>query len=293
MSFTEDLAHKLQLLNLNHAWYNIFAYPLKPITAFITLYQSKPANSAVYLHRKRVRYGKNFACAGGLWMSDFEEVKKNLIEPQARAYKLAPSQLRKEVLPKSFLLSLSQAGAGGNGDWEAYRAAMNEVIFDDSVKKRWGDSTARKLIDDLAEEYKTLKMEDKLDIFFESSNDSGLNLFLAKYLHYVIFGIDPSNEEAVKAIVKFHYELKSAAYHLNVISQILFRKNENEVEQALSKVAKLYEESPNISKMNENEERYKKMTKKELSLLMVSIMVREAIHNILLNFQRLFLNICS
>ncbi len=88
--------------------------------------------------------------------------------------------------------------------------------------------------------------------------------------------------------MKFHYELKSAAYHVNVISQILFRKNENEVEQALSKVAKLYEESPTISKMNENEERYKKMTKKELSLLMVSIMVREAIHNILLNFKDYF-----
>lgn len=274
MPFTEDIAHKLQLLNLNHGWYNIFAYLLKPITAFITLLQSKPANTAVYLHQKRIRYGKNFACAGGLWMSDFEEVKKNLLEPQARAYKLAPSQLRKDVLPKSFLLSLSQAGAGGNGDWEAYRAAVNEVIFDDSVKERGGDSTARKLIDDLAEEYKTLKMDDKLDIFFES-NDSGLNLFLAKYLHYVIFNIDPSNEEAIRAIVKFHYELRSAAYHVNVISQIVFRKNKSEMEEALSKVAKIYEESPTISKLNENEERYKNMTKKELSLLMVAIMVRE------------------
>jgi hypothetical protein len=289
MSFKEDIAHKLQLLNLNHSRYNVFAYLFKPVNAFITLYQSKTANSAVYLHQKRVRYGKNFACAGGLWMSDFEEVKKNLIEPQARAYKLAPSQLRKDVLPKSFLLSLSQAGAGGNGDWEAYRAAVNEVIFDDSVKDRWGDSTARKLIDDLAEDYKSNKMDDKLDIFFES-NDSGLNLFLAKYLHYVIFGIDPSNEKAIKAIVKFHYELRSAAYHVNVISQILFRKNESEVEQALSEVAKIYEESPTISKMNENEERYKNMTKRELSLLMVSIMVRKAMHNVSVEFSEIISN---
>jgi hypothetical protein len=78
--------------------------------------ESLKANSADYIYHKYLIHGENFACAGGLWMSNFEVIKENLIEPQALAFKLAPSELDKDHLPRSnlpheqmtFLLTLSQ-----------------------------------------------------------------------------------------------------------------------------------------------------------------------------------------
>lgn len=97
----EGLAHKLQLLNLNHSWwYNIFARVLKPITFLITLYQQTKTVSEPYLDHKRNRFGKNFACAGGLWMCDMVEVKKNLVEPQARTFKILGFDLHRSKFPQ-------------------------------------------------------------------------------------------------------------------------------------------------------------------------------------------------
>lgn len=270
----EGLAHKLQLLNLNHSWYNIFAWVLKPITFLITLYQQTKTVSEPYLDHKRNRFGKNFACAGGLWMSDMVEVKKNLVEPQARIFKIGGMDLRKSKCPKKFLLALSQSAAGGNGDWEACRAVVNEVIFDESCKKRGEDEISKKLIDDFAQEYKVaLNSKRRVDKLFQSS-DSGLKKFIAKYIHYVVLGIDPSNEEQMKAIEYFYFELDPLMYYINIMSQMVTTGTKGaKYKKALSKVAKIYEESPAISALNEKEERYKGMTKVELSLLIVSMMV--------------------
>ncbi len=76
-------------------------------------------------------------------MCDYDAIKRHLTEPQARAFKLAPLQLRKGVLPATrlggrlnFLLSLSQEGAGGNGDWEAFRGCLNDTIFNKMIRLR-------------------------------------------------------------------------------------------------------------------------------------------------------------
>ena len=37
--FIEVIAHSLQILNITHSWYNIFAYLLKPINFFVTYYR--------------------------------------------------------------------------------------------------------------------------------------------------------------------------------------------------------------------------------------------------------------
>lgn len=160
-------------------------------------------------------------------MSDFEEVKKNLIEPQARACKLAPSELDRAHLPASnfggrfnFLLSLSQKGAGGNGDWEAYRAAVDDYITNPvDTQPRMNDDTAKKLFDKLVKDYKGSNMQNEGKFF--DDDETGLKDFLLRYLHYVLFGLDPFDESLMAPLNTLHYDSSSAAYHLHVSSVFL------------------------------------------------------------------------
>lgn len=156
-------------------------------------------------------------------MSGFNEVKKNLIEPQARTFKLAPSQLDQEHLPHSadgrllFLLSLSQRGASGNGDWEAYRAAFEDYItHTEETKLRVNDETTKKLMEKLVGDYKKTGLKKEGEFF--DNNDSGIQDFLLRYLHYVLFGLDPFDDEKMGIINDYHYDSRSAAFYLKVSS---------------------------------------------------------------------------
>ena len=274
----EYLAHYLQLLNLSHHRYNIFAWILKPANHLITLYQSVAANKGSYLYRQRLIHGPNFVCAGGVWLSQYSDVKKNLLEPQARAFKLAPAQLRKSVLPASnfghrfnFLLSLSQRGAGGNGDWEAYRLCMEDTLFAEKTSLRLKDETSKALIQNLAEDYQATSFGQGRS--FYTDNNSGLKDFLARYLHYVIFGLDPFDEAIMKEIKTLHYDMISAAYHIAVLGPILqFLRFGRKWPKQIQIVAKIYEESPAISSLLRGQDTFNNMSQTELSLLMATIM---------------------
>lgn len=273
----EVIAHSLQVINITHSWYNIFAYLLKPINFFVTYIQSIRANQADYLYHKRLAHGENFVCAGGVWMSGFNEVKKNLIEPQARAFKLAPSQLDKEHLPRSddgrllFLLGLSQRGATGNGDWEAYRAAFEDYItHTEETKLRVNDETTKKLMDKLVADYKKTGLK-KEGEFFEN-NDSGIQDFLLRYLHYVLLGLDPFDDEKMGILNDYHYDSRSAAYYLNILGNALQRFRFTDWPEKLEKVIKIYEESPALSVMEGGQEKYNNMSRKDLAKSAVSIM---------------------
>jgi len=251
---------------------------LKPLNYFITLKQGIAANKAEYLYYKREIHGENFVCAGGLWMCNFDEIKKNLIEPQGRAYKLASSELDKEHLPASnfggrfnFLLSLSQKGAGGKGKWEAYRAAVEDyVTHTEETKLRSSDETAKKLLEKLAEDYKATGM--KIDGKFFDDDESGLQDYLLKYLHYALFGIDPFDETLTRPLNTLHYDSRSAAYYLKHLGNVLQCGKFKDWPDMIKEVAKIYEESPALATFEEGQEKYNNMTKNELALLMVAIM---------------------
>ena len=139
--------------------------------------------------------------------------------------------MRKGVLPATrlggrfdFFLSLSQEGAGGNGDWEAFRGCVNDTIFTKDTELRAQDGTSKKLIEKLTSDYKQAncaKDEDGVAAFF-GSNESGLNDFLLRYLHYVVFGINPFDESIMNQLRDFHYGGGgSAGPHLHIVGQLL------------------------------------------------------------------------
>jgi hypothetical protein len=275
--YLESISHYLQLLDLTHSRTNIFAWILKPVNRLIAVYQSFWCNSGAYLYRKCLVHGPNFVCAGGVWLSEFDTIRRNLVEPQARAFKLASSTLRKKALPAcnlggrfNFLLSLSQRGADGNGDWEAYRRCMEDHMFTKESATRMHDDISKELIRNLAREYREAGMKSE-GIFF-SNLDGGLGDFLLRYLHYVIFGLDPFDESVMGPIRILHYKMASVAYHLDLLGGFLERFVFRKWPEQFREVARIYQESPAISGIEENQPIYNKMTRSELAALMVSIM---------------------
>lgn len=274
----ESIAHWMQVLNLTHSWWNLFAWVLKPITHLITLYQSLKANAPEYLYRKRLTFGENFVCAGGVWMSGYEDVKRNLVEPQARTFKLAPSQLDKEHLPTkadgslTFLLVLSQKGAGGDGKWEAYRSAFQDYVSETEEKKRRmnGDETTKKLFAKLEEDYK--KSDKTTESPFFTDSETGVRDFLLRYLHYVLFGIDPFDETKMQALNHLHYDSSSAAYYLGILGNVLGRFVYKDWPERFERVATMYEESPALSNFEGGQDKYNNISRHELAQLCVSMM---------------------
>jgi len=161
-------------------------------------------------------------------MADFYEIKNNLIEPQARAFKLAPLELDQKRLPCNnidgrftFLLSLSQKGAGGTGDWEAYRACVEDhITHSEETSLRLNDDTTKKLIDGLVADYKATGMGGEFFTDNDRGKSSTLKDFILRYFHYVLFGIDPDDKEKIQVLNEFHYHSASAAYHIKVCTGI-------------------------------------------------------------------------
>jgi hypothetical protein len=207
-------------LRRHRVFSKVFVWLANPILRIITFYEGVKANGGDYLYHKRAVFGSNFCCAGGVWLGEFQELERALTEPQARGFKLASSALDPKHLPNAsvggrnvFLLSLSQKGAGGNGDWEAFRAAMEDhITHTTEAASRQNDQTTAQLLNELVDEYK--KMGHSKD-FFENP-DRGLLAFLMRYLHYVLFGLNPNDKKKMKALTNLHYDSSAAAYHLKV-----------------------------------------------------------------------------
>lgn len=276
----ENIGHMIQLWTLTHNNpHSFLSMLLFPIIWVFQLYQGVKANKAVYLYRKYKVFGENFCCAGGLWISSFEEVRRNLVDlPQARTYKLAPSNLDKNHLPHgnltgdgrlTFLLALSQKGAGGDGSYEGFRQAIEDYITNSSATmERLSDEVTQGLLDQVVQEYKLMGHTKK----FFTNNDAALLDFLLKYLHYVLFGLDPEDQDVMGTLNRLHYDSKSAAYYLQTFGDLLQCVKFRNWPKQMETVARIYENSPAIQAFPENEPKYNNLTRYELANMSLAIM---------------------
>ena len=223
----ESIGHYLQRVALQNqsplttTFFSLFLYP---IIWLFSIIQGVRANQATYLYRKYKVFGTNFCCAGGVWISDFQSVRSNLLQPQARTKKLAPSTLDGAHLPHvnlegdgrlTFLLALSQESAGGDGTYEGFRQAFVDFITSSSsTNERLSDGTTQSLLEKMVAEYNDMGGHSSKAFF--KDNDLGLHDFILRYLHYVLFGLDPNDDEIMGVLNKLHYDSISATYYLKV-----------------------------------------------------------------------------
>ena len=70
---------------------------------------------------------------------------------------------------------------------------MNDYLINDNAIARQQDAVAQKLLKNLAADYLSMSQVAKEDFF--TDDQRGWMGFMVRYLHYVLFGIDPDSSE--------------------------------------------------------------------------------------------------
>lgn len=216
------------------------------------------------------KWGSNFCASGEVWLGEFKYVSEALMNPQGRYTWLGEHPLQPGNLPDAknsrcvFLLALSDRGAGGDGSHEAFRNCIVEATMENpGVYARRKDATAKKIVDDLVQAYKDLP-HGNFEAFF-TDPARGVPNFWIKYLHYVMFGIDPNNEAAQKPLTDWYLGQMNLMHYLFPFGYI-FNK-----QKLIDAVADVYEQSPAFKDFQVLA-KHMNMTKREACALMVSIM---------------------
>lgn len=249
---------------------------LLPIISFV---EGLIANDPTYLDAKRLAFGPNFCCAGQVVLGEFKTLETALTSPQARTWRLGTSVLDANHAPNQdvggrnvFLLSLSDEEAGGSGDHEAFIKCMQKYLLNDVTRKRQRGSTAKRLLDQLGADYAAMPHD--LSGFF-TNDKRGWMGFLVRYLHYVLFGLDPNDEESISLLTELYYTRQSPAHYLAGIGSLLQNLNlqgHRELPDLIERAATIYENSPSLANFQEGNPEDNGMTRRELAKLMTSIM---------------------
>ncbi|MEA5575818.1 cytochrome 450 [Anabaena sp. UHCC 0451] len=278
-----DLQPSLLDKALNHfqAWaienhQNLVSRTFLPI---ISLVEGIIANNPAYLDAKRQGLGLTFCCAGQIVLGDFKSLETALTSPQARDWRLGTSILSSSHGPgvdkggrNVFLITLSDADAGG-GNHDFFRQCVDDYFFNEGMFIRQHDQVAQRLVNQLATDYVDRINNNALEEFFKNDQRDWKG-FLVRYLHYIILGINPDDQETISILTNLHYTKKGTFYYL-AGSSILEKLNIwgfSQIPELVEQVATIYENSPVLANFQENDPKYNKMTRRELAKLMVSLM---------------------
>lgn len=241
----------------------------------ISVIEGQAANLPHYLSYKRAAFGENFCCAGQVVLGEWDEVQKALTSPQSRTFRLGTAVMSESRLPKangqtSFLLSLGQKDAGGDGSWEAYNGAFYKYIIG-GAHARQGDPVAQGLMDKLVEDYRNMNHESGGEFF--SSTKAGMLPFLNKYLHYCLWNIDPNdnnNKDIIDTLLSFYYGgTPPALYWLNTFG-FAYNKINKDIASDIEEVATIYENSSVLKNFQRNE--VNGISRRKMAELIIPIM---------------------
>ena len=237
------------------------------------------ANNPTYLDTKRISLGSNFCCAGQVVLGDFTAVETALTSPQARTWRLGASLLEKNHAPNMdvggrnlFLLALSDGEVASNDDHEAFRRCMQKYLLNDAAIARQQDAIAQNILNKLAADSR--EMPHGVGGEFFTNDQKGWMGFLVRYLHYVIFGINPDDQEKIALLTDLHYTRQSVLHYFGIVGRVLQNLNllgQGKLPDLIEQAATIYENSPALANFTESAE-FNGMTRRELAKLMTAIL---------------------
>lgn len=214
------------------------------------------------------KWGPNFCASGQVWLGSYRDVTTALTSPQAKTHNLGEHPLMYSKLPdvqnsrNVALLCLSDRGAGGNGDHEAFRSCVEKYVFTPAVEQRRTDATSKALFKQLADDY-TATQCGKTGGFY-SDHERGLTAFLVKYLNYVLFAVDVHDKLAQGILTQF------LGFTEPMVSSMYPFGYFMDYSSLFYSVGEIYEKSPVLAHFEECPA-FHRMTRKELALLMAGI----------------------
>lgn len=244
---------------------------------FFRLVEGMMQTDSAYPWRLRKHFGNNFVTGGQLVESDRENIKKMLTSPQHRTQMLGSLVLNKKRLPAVDIgqrevlpITISQ-----DGPWEAFRPAFDEYLFSPETVARQKDAVANKLLDIVAQDYKRLPHGRKPNTFERSFfwGEEGLQPFLIRYLHYVIFGLDPTDDETMAKLMEFHFGLphKGSGAPSESSQQYIQAPGPGKSSSLMQEVQRIYERSPALKNFKSTRKNWH-MTKAEISRGAIALM---------------------
>jgi hypothetical protein len=251
----------------------------KKLLMIISFIEGLIATQPTYLDSKRLALGPNFCCAGQVVMGEFDVIETALTSPQARTWRLGTTILDENHTPNQdvggrnvFLLSLSDEEADGSSDHESFRKCMQNYILNDVTTERQRDATALRLLNQLGADY--VEMPHGRGGTFFTNDQRGWKGFLVKYLHYVLFGLDPDDEESISLLTELHYTRMGTLHYVAGVSRILQSlnlKGHKNLSDLIEQAATIYENSPALADFEQDYSTENGMTARELAKLMTSI----------------------
>jgi hypothetical protein len=150
---------------------------------------------------------------------------------------------------------------------------MQKYLMNEAATDRQRDAIARGLLDRLALDY--TEMPHGVGGAFFTDVKRGWMGFLVRYLHYVIFGINPDDEESIALLTDLHYTRQSPLHYFAVVGDLLKSLNllgHGDLSSSIERAADIYENSPALADFSEESSEENGMTRRELAKLMTSIM---------------------
>lgn len=270
-----------QALNRFQAWalQNPDNYLSKVFLPIISFVEGILANNPTYLDSKRLAFGPNFCCSGQVVMGEFKTIEAALTSPQARTWRLGTSILDPNHAPNQdvggrnvFLLSLSDKESSGSSDHENFRKCMQKYLLNDAATERQRDVITRRLLEQLGADY--VDMPDGTNKDFFTNDKRGWMGFVLRYMHYILFGLDPNDDESVSLLTELHYTRLGTLHYFagSSLLQSLNLKGHGNLPDLIEQAATIYENSPALADFEEDSSQDNVMTRRELAKLMTSIM---------------------
>jgi hypothetical protein len=150
---------------------------------------------------------------------------------------------------------------------------MQKYILNDATTERQRNVIARQLLDRLAADY--VEIPHGIGGEFFTDVKRGLMGFMIRYMHYVLFGLNPDDEESMNLLTELHYTRLSPVRYLAGIGSLLQSLNlmgHGDLPNLIERAATIYENSPALAGFEENNPEDNGMTRRELAKLMTAIM---------------------
>lgn len=241
----------------------------------VAIIESLAAGQSKNLIAAQDKYGPNWAAAGMVWMSSFNDTSKAVLEPEERTFHLGEHPMQVSAVPdvsrsrNVFLLALSDKGAGGDGSHEKFKKAFVDWVMKDGVKNRAFSETGKGLWVELIKDYTDLEHNWWGQEFFNSTT-RGLTPFVIKYLHYVMWGLDPNDQKLMDKLEEFYSSQLPVGHYIVPYSWITELAHPG-LTDLVEDIVSIYEKSPALEEFAVKAE-YNNMTKRELAALSVAIM---------------------
>jgi hypothetical protein len=133
-----------------------------------------------------------------------------------------------------------------------------ETVINKAAEERQGDETCKRLLQELAQEYKSALDQSSTIDFFKSTT-GGLQRFLVRYMHYVLLQLDPDDHETTTLLTKLYFDTGFALYFFSVASSALKLANINGAKKwpdLIHQVTEIYKQSPVLRDFDGGQKKY-------------------------------------